>query len=141
MAVMLCCWPPNQDQGRLPQTVCLGLIASKQDSTANHRLHFSRHSIRSRQHRKHLFDTITGVFAELFHINGCLCWLQNSGFQEICHNIIGMELNLEHLYDDTIPTAGFGGGSGVKEPVAGLFVPILLYHIGSPCYSDADNGD
>jgi hypothetical protein len=28
------------------------------------------------------------VFAETFPNNGCLCWLQNSRFQQTCHNII-----------------------------------------------------
>jgi hypothetical protein len=28
----------------------------------------------------------TAVFLEPFPSNGCLCWLHNSSFQQICHN-------------------------------------------------------
>jgi hypothetical protein len=40
----------------------------------------------------------TPVFVELFHNNSCLCWLNNSCFEQICHNILtcSTELILYH---------------------------------------------
>jgi hypothetical protein len=31
---------------------------------------------------------VTGVPAEPFPSNGCLCWIHNSGFRRTCHNIL-----------------------------------------------------